>query len=387
MMEHRLTRLDQHTPKEMTWLWKAWIPCGAISLIEGDPGGNKSTLVYDIAARVTTGRPMFASNEAPPPQTVILFQAEDMLDTMSRNLDAAGADLAKVYAYDRSSSAEGQLALPEDMEFLRNEVDNTQAKLLVVDPITAFVSTNINNDQSIRRALQPLVQLAEQTGTAVVLVRHLTKSVGANPLYRGADSIGLIGAARAAFLIAPDPGDTDRRILAQTKSSLARKAASIAFRPVSKGDGVAIEWIGDSDYSAAQLLEAARSQSRSELEEAIYVLYSILAEGPLPAKEAKDLSTAAGISPRTLRRAKEILEVRSQRRGFGKGSKFFWHLPDRHEIVARLHEQDMGELMDSLCFGESSGEVNGQATSHSSDQAPKEERRGDNDDDPPSCSA
>ena len=148
---------------------------------------------------------------------------------------------------------------------------------------------------------------------------------------------------------------------------------------------MAIEWIGNSDYSAAQLLEAARSQSHSELEEAIYVLYSILAESPLPANEAKNLAMAAGISPRTLRRAKEVLRIHSQRRGFGKGSSFYWHLPDRHEIVARLHEQDMGQLMDSLCFGEPSDDANDQGTVHPSDRTSEEGRKAD--DDEPGCSA
>ena len=47
------------------------------------------------------------------------------------------------------------------------------------------------------------------TGACVVVIRHLNKTGGANPLYRGGGSIGIIGAARAAMIVAPDPEDAE----------------------------------------------------------------------------------------------------------------------------------------------------------------------------------
>jgi len=66
----------------------------------------------------------------------------------------------------------------------------------------------------VRRALAPLAKLAEETGVAVVVVRHLTQSSGGNPLYRGQGSIGIIGAARSALLVAKHPEDEGLRVLA-----------------------------------------------------------------------------------------------------------------------------------------------------------------------------
>ena len=208
--------------------------------------------------------------------------------------------------------------------------------------------------------LQPLMALAEQASAAIVLVRHLTKSGGGNPLYRGAGSMGLIGAARAGLLVALDPGDPNHRVLAQSKRNLTAPVESLSFRPVDKGGGITIEWLGPCDYSAAQLLEAAHAQSRPELEEAIFVLYSILADGPVPADHVKQLATRAGVAPRTLRRAKEVLQVVSRRKGYGTGGRFFWGLPPDQRIAARLRKQDVDRLMNQLCHGPTSADGEGE---------------------------
>src|SRR6266446_4339471 len=40
------------------WLWPGWIPLGKLTVLDGDPGLGKSTLLLDLAARVTRGLPM-----------------------------------------------------------------------------------------------------------------------------------------------------------------------------------------------------------------------------------------------------------------------------------------------------------------------------------------
>jgi hypothetical protein len=350
-MEPQLIRLDQHTPGQLEWLWPLRIPLGGLTLSEGDPGTNKSTMLYDIAARVTTGHAMPSTTAAGrPPSSVILLQAEDSLDTTQRNLKAAGADLKLIFAHAKSiSSSAPALTFPDHIESLAAETEKTGAKLIVIDPISAYFTVCLTNDQAIRRVTQPLAAMAERLGVAVVLVRHLTKSGGRSPLYRGAGSIGLIAASRSGLLVAADPGNPAHRVLAQAKASLAGEVPSLSFRPIPKGGGLAIEWLGVSQFSPEQLLEAGRSGSRGELHDAIYVLYSILGDRPVLASEAKRLAAAAGVADRTLRRAKEVLKVDSQRRGFGKGSKFWWALPAEHGIVSQLRNKDMDNLMDRLC--------------------------------------
>jgi transcriptional regulator with AAA-type ATPase domain len=57
------TPLSEIETQQLTWLWENRIPQGKITLLEGDPGMGKSLLALDIAAHVSTGRPMPATNQ------------------------------------------------------------------------------------------------------------------------------------------------------------------------------------------------------------------------------------------------------------------------------------------------------------------------------------
>ena len=141
-------------------------------------------------------------------------------------------------------------------------------------------------------------------------------------------------------------------LIAHFKSNLGPLAPSLAFRPTSSGVGLRVDWLGTSNYTAGQLLAAGRSGDYLALREAIWVLYSILGEGPVPADEAKALAQQAGIATGSLRRAKELLGVRSRRTGFGSGSRFYWVLPPTGDLVRRLRQQDLDQLMNQLLYGE-----------------------------------
>jgi hypothetical protein len=209
-----------------------------------------------------------------------------------------------------------------------------QAALVVVDPLMAFLSGehNSHRDQDVRRALAPLAALAERTGAAIVVVRHLNKTSSSNPLYRGGGSIGIIGAARMGFLVAKDPQNEVRRILAPTKTNLAQPPKSLSFALEGAENGaVKVVWSGESELSAKDLLATPQDQEEAGARsEAVEFLRDILSEGPHPASKVKAEAQDAGISERTLARAKKLLEVEAYREGEeGKrrAGRWFWRLP------------------------------------------------------------
>lgn len=53
-----LIRLAEVKPKPVTWLWPGRIPAGKVTLIDGDPGLGKSTIAFDLCARISTGSAM-----------------------------------------------------------------------------------------------------------------------------------------------------------------------------------------------------------------------------------------------------------------------------------------------------------------------------------------
>ncbi len=340
-MSEGFVRMSDHVPAPRQWLWPGWIPMGCLTLLDGDPGTNKSTLLYEIAARVTTGRAMFGSDERHAPANVLLLQAEDTLDDIHNRLTACGADLTRVLAYDRQGDP---IVLPRDVQRIEALIHEFQVRFLAIDPVMNFLTGSANNYQAVQRSLGPLVAMAEHTGVAVVLARHLNQSGGSNPLYRGLGSIGVMGAVRSGLLLVVDPADHERRVLAQTKTNLGAISESLSLRPVEIGEGVGIEWLGTSPHTAETLLEAAGRRSRLELDEAMYFLFATLADGPVALREVHAAARQEGIQPRTLRRAREALGILSRREGFGRGGHQYWQLPDDDATYAHLRERMQADL-------------------------------------------
>jgi len=334
------------------WLWDDRIPLGAITTLDGDPCAGKSTLTCDLAAHLTTGRAMPEHRQALPPAGVVLLQAEDNLaTTVLPNLRAAGADMDRIRLFDRNLFVSQPFALPEDLPLIEAAACEIHAKLVVIDPLTAFLTGNVSSDMSVRRTFGPLAAFAERCDLAVLVVRHLRKSGGKNPLYGGSGSIGIIAAARAGLFVGHDPGSNDkyRHVLAQSKGNLS-DAASVSYRTVKHADGtVTVEWLGPSRYTAADL-SAVAADDHSALEEARYVLYSILSKGQVPAIDAIRLAKRAGVSERTFKRAKHDLGVRSWKFGSGSGSRWLWELPDDEERPRPLKDQAFDDLMNELIY-------------------------------------
>jgi hypothetical protein len=347
--ERRLVPLSGIRPQPVRWLWPNRVPLGAITVLDGDPGQGKSTLVYDLAARLTAGKPMPNCEGRGAPAGVVLLQEEDNLaSTVQPRLRAAGADLERLRVYDRPRFTSQPLVLPEDLPLLEAAAADVRARLVVLDPLSAFLGRPATSDAGVRKVLGPLTAFAEKANLAILLVRHLTKGGPANALYRGAGSVAVIGAARSALLVGPDAGggDPHRHVLVQTKTNLSA-AVSLSYRTVKEGDDIVIEWLGVSPRTAAELVQAA-GWDRSALHEAMYVLYSILADGPVPARDAIGLAEKAGVSKHTLDRAKKALGVVSRKRGSGVGSSWSWALPDDEAVVRPFKERDLDELMDRL---------------------------------------
>jgi hypothetical protein len=320
--------------EQVRWLWPGRIPLGKVSVLDGDPGTGKSTLTLTIAAKVTTSSP-FPDGTRPEVGDVVLLNAEDDIgDTIRPRLEAAGADLARCWVLPDvhpEGAPPRPPELPADLFLLEDLVKSKAAALVVIDPLMAFLSGQVDShrDQDVRRVLASLGYMAARTGAAVVIVRHMNKGAG-SALYRGSGSIGIVGAARSGLLVAPDPDDEGRRILAMTKSNLAKMPEALAYRLVDdeRYSCARVVWDGASARTANDLVRPRVDEEEAPaLAEAVRVLQEVLADGPLSAGNVKRFAAQAGVAERTLQRARHALGVTARRQGFGPGAVYVWAMP------------------------------------------------------------
>ena len=101
-----------------------------------------------------------------------------------------------------------------------------EARLVVIDPLMAYLDSTVNSwsDQHVRAAFAPLTALAERTGAAILILRHLNKATGMSALHRGGGSIGIVAAARSGLLVAKHPDNPeDERIWRPPRATLAHR--------------------------------------------------------------------------------------------------------------------------------------------------------------------
>lgn len=250
---------DDVTPVE--WLWRGWLPCGKLTMLDGDPGLGKSTLLADLIGRVTSGSDFFGERRPREPGSVLLLSSEDdAADTILPRLLAAGADLSRVHLLRPSwrNAAGRPFCIPDDLPYLENLAQRLQPKLIAIDPIVAYFAAWVScfNDASVRQALLPLQELAARHRCAVIMVRHLNKSGQTKALYRGGGSIGFNGAARTVMLVTKHPEEEDQRILSWVKGNLAPPQVGLAYRlEVVPTQGCCrVTWMGAVEFAPDELV-------------------------------------------------------------------------------------------------------------------------------------
>jgi hypothetical protein len=300
-------------PERVEWLWSRRIPKGKVTILDGDPGKGKSTILYDLAARITVGSPLPDGESVEPGGTLIVSAEDGAADTIVPRFLAAGGDPKRA----RILGSEEPFIIPDDLDRLERAIRQLGATFVVIDPVMSFLSDDVNSnrDQDVRRALQPLVDMARHTGAAIVLCRHLNKSTGGQAIYRGQGSIGFIGIVRSGLMVGEHPELENTFVLAGQKHNLSKPPASLAYRIRSAGSGddtAIIEYRGISEVTAQQMSSTPEDEGeRSRLAEAKEFLRDILRAGPEFSGRIKAEAKEAEIGWRTVERAKAELKVQS----------------------------------------------------------------------------
>lgn len=326
LRESVVLQASQVTPEKIEWLWPGRLALGKITLLEGDPGLGKSTLTLEMAARLSRGIPLPGGLQLRPTGTLLLSAEDGVADTIVPRLMAAGANLDLVHIMEgvRTQEGEAGIQIPKDLDLIEEAMTLFGCSLVVMDPLSVFLGDDIseNRNQEVRKALAPAKAMFERARVSGLLLRHLTKSQSANPVYRGAGSIGLGGAARVVMMVAEDPEIPGLRILAEVKNNLSKPAPSLSYRLVSSPvnpDVGQIEWSGESRWGAKDLQSPPEEEEFGpKLGDAVEWLKEYLHGGvTVMVKQMQRDSVAAGISEKTLKRARKAVGVIPAKDGHG----------------------------------------------------------------------
>jgi len=314
--ESKLIYFDSVKPTEVRWLAKPYLALGKVSVVQGDPGTGKSCLMLAIAAHISTGKALPFSNSEPISGNVIYQNAEDgASDTLKPRLISMGADCSKI-AFIQAAS----LNIDEDIKILEQYVSETKAKLLVLDPFTAFMGSKADMCRAtdIRRLMGGLMDIAEKHDCSVVAIAHMNKSAGSKDLYRSLGSIDIPAAARSVLLVGRDQ-DGDTRYVKQIKSSLAAEGTPFAFRI---NEDSSVDFLGDYEGESDESEETATPGEGGKRHKAAEIILGMLADGPRPSNEIIAACEASGISDTTAKRVKGYLGIKSVR----EPDEWYWSL-------------------------------------------------------------
>lgn len=327
-------------PEAIDWLWGGWLAAGKVHILAGMPGTGKTTIALKMAATITAGG-QWPDGTPAPQGDVLMWSGEDGLqDSLVPRLAASGADLTRVHFV--GDVGVGKEARPfdpaTDMPMLMGVMRlRSGIKLLIIDPIISAVSGDSHKTAEVRRALQPLVDLARDLGVAVLGISHFTKgTAGRDPVERVTGSVAFGALARVVLCTARPVEDGNMRRLLRAKSNIGPDGDGFEYDlvrlpvPNSGMEGQTVEWgatlVGPARTRIAEVEDASDGKTNTALEYAKRFLTDLLAGGPKPATEIKSAAKSGGVSERTLERAKKKLGVEAQKSSLL--GCWVWSLPD-----------------------------------------------------------
>ena len=316
--ELKLIHMSEIESEEVSWLWYPFIPYGKLTIVQGDPGDGKTTFVLNVAAKLSKAEALDETMKCEEPIHIIYQTAEDGLaDTVKPRLEKAGADCTRISVIDESDKS---LSMVD--ERLEEALQRTNAKLLILDPIQAYLGggMDMNRANEARDMTKRLGVLAEKYKCAIVLIGHMNKAAGNKAAYRGMGSIDFYAVARSVLLVGRIEGEPELRALVQIKNNLAAFGHSKAFRLSENG----FDWIGDYEITADEVLGGIAPKT-NKTEQAKELLRELAKEkNMLPSTEIIELAKQENISKRTLENAKKELGIRAKK----INSVWYWVLTE-----------------------------------------------------------
>lgn len=307
------------------WLWEPYIPFGRITILGGDPGAGKSFITTAISATLSRGESLPGEREnIRSPMNILMLNAEDdPADTLQPRLSNLHADLTKIFV-----STE-DIVLDEDgLNAIDQMLDETEAKLLIIDPIVAFLGPKVdmNRANEVRHIMKSIARIARRRNIAVLIVRHNRKAMAGaaagKAIYNGMGSIDFTAAVRSelAVLEAPRSGI---KFMNHIKANSGKEGPSLMYEIEALDDGTGLfRWTGIA-AEPGQTTAAGISRTFKDEKKAKLWIHDTLKDAPngMLTNEILERGKLAGFSQTKLEHAKKGVALSSKR-----SDGWYWYL-------------------------------------------------------------
>lgn len=286
-----IVRLSSIEPRPIKWLWYPYVPSGTVTAVFGQGGQGKSFLTCDLAARLSSGKPLPGQDGQQAPQNVLMLSAEDDYATvLVPRLIKQGANRDNIavpsfqFTLDRQGS-----------EDVRDLMRSFAATIVMIDPIVFYAGgkMDMNRSNEVREMMEGLKTAAEESESSVIIVGHVKKAEEGGDQNRMMGSADWVNASRSGILVQKTNDGT--KIMKHVKTNYGVLGNARAFEITDDG------FVWGDEYDTDDLPLIGKS-SRSDVAKAW--LREKLKDGPEPAIAIIAMAKDDGIAEATLNRAK-----------------------------------------------------------------------------------
>lgn len=205
-------------PRSPRWYWRRRLVAGDLNILAGVQGVGKSQVAVAIAAEGTRAG-----------ESVLIISREDSTaEVIVPRLIAAGADRSEGKVHIWRQDRDWDLEQYEKFQDLVRAVD---ARLVVIDPVAAFVTakTDTYKDAHVRQLLSPIRAVAENEDCTVLALMHLKKGSEAEAVNNVGGSIAWTAAPRSVLLVRRSEEVDGKRVLYHVKCNVGKEQPALEF--------------------------------------------------------------------------------------------------------------------------------------------------------------
>ena len=286
---------------DIEWCWKPYLPYGKVSQVVGSGGEGKTTMVLTVAALLSQGIAppalerghLLPSQPCEPVSTFYLTNEDEVADSSLKRFIRAGGDDGRFFY-----SGELQEHMTLKREHLLEVIEKSKCRLLIVDPIQAFLpdGVNMNNTAKMRPLMTMLANVAKETGVAIVLVGHLNKNESSKLINQVGGTADLAASVRSILLVEQSKKDRGMRWVKAIKSNFDESDYTPIRLVMDEDRRLSFEEMEEEEEEDAAPSKTARAEE---------IIEEMLENGPVPVAEIKAACEAEGISGKTAQRARQ----------------------------------------------------------------------------------